>query len=124
MFGQLELILIVLAYVGLLFGVAQLAERSSPKGRSRANNPIVYSLGLGVYCTTWTFYGSVGKAAKDGMLWLCIYLGPTLQKLWSSRSSSSAGSRRCSHRVCCGGRSPTWAPAPRPRRRTCCAHCP
>jgi Na+/proline symporter/C4-dicarboxylate-specific signal transduction histidine kinase len=78
MFGNLELIVIVLGYVGLLFGVAQLAERSSSKGRSWANNPIVYSLGLGVYCTTWTFYGSVGKAAKDGMLWLCIYLGPTL----------------------------------------------
>src|SRR6185436_527391 len=78
MFGHLELIAIVLVYVGILFGVAQLAERSSAKGKSWANNPIVYSLGLGVYCTTWTFYGSVGKAAKEGMLWLCIYLGPTL----------------------------------------------
>ncbi len=78
MFGHVELIVIVLGYVGLLFGIAQLAERSSAKGRSWTNNPIVYSLGLGVYCTTWTFYGSVGKAAKDGMLWLTIYLGPTL----------------------------------------------
>ena len=78
MFGHFELIAIVLAYVGLLFGIAQLAERSAASGRSWANNPIVYSLGLAVYCTTWTFYGSVGKAAKDGMLWLTIYLGPTL----------------------------------------------
>jgi Na+/proline symporter/signal transduction histidine kinase len=78
MFGHVELIVIVLAYVGLLFGVAQFAERASTKGRSWANNPVVYSLGLAVYCTTWTFYGSVGKAAKDGMLWLTIYLGPTL----------------------------------------------
>ena len=78
MFGHFELIIIVLAYVGLLFGIAQLAERSAAKGRSWANNPIVYALGLGVYCTTWTFYGSTGKAAKDGMLWLTIYLGPTL----------------------------------------------
>src|SRR5688572_18239403 len=78
MFGYLELIVIVLVYVGLLFGIAQLAERSAHRGRSWTNNPIVYSLGLAVYCTTWTFYGSVGKAANDGMLWLTIYLGPTL----------------------------------------------
>ena len=78
MFGHFELIVIVLAYVGLLFGIAQLAERSAAKGRSWANNPVVYALGLGVYCTTWTFYGSTGKAAKDGMIWLTIYLGPTL----------------------------------------------
>src|SRR5512139_182873 len=78
MFGHLELIVIVLGYVGCLFAVAQLAERAAAKGRSWANNPVVYSLGLGVYCTTWTYYGSVGKAANDGMLWLTIYLGPTL----------------------------------------------
>ncbi len=78
MFGYVELIAIILAYVGFLFGIAQLGERSARRGRSWANNPIVYSLGLAVYCTTWTFYGSVGKAAKDGMLWLTIYLGPTL----------------------------------------------
>jgi Na+/proline symporter/signal transduction histidine kinase len=78
MFGHLELIAIVLGYVGVLFAIAQLAERAAAKGRSWANNPVVYSLGLAVYCTTWTFYGSVGKAAKDGMLWLTIYLGPTM----------------------------------------------
>ncbi|HEU5074157.1 MAG TPA: hypothetical protein VFU02_08290, partial [Polyangiaceae bacterium] len=78
MIGHLELITIVLVYVGLLFGIAQLAERSAARGRSWANNPFVYSLGLAVYCTTWTFYGSVGKAANDGMLWLTIYLGPTI----------------------------------------------
>ena len=65
MFGHVELITIVLVYVGLLFGIAQLAERASARGKSWANNPIVYSLGLGVYCTTWTFYGSTGKAAKE-----------------------------------------------------------
>src|SRR5688572_24034145 len=78
MIGHLELITIVLVYVGLLFGIAQLAERSAARGKSWANNPFVYSLGLAVYCTTWTFYGSVGKAANDGMIWLTIYLGPTI----------------------------------------------
>lgn len=78
MIGHLELIAIVLVYVGLLFGIAQLAERAAARGKSWANNPFVYSLGLAVYCTTWTFYGSVGKAANDGMLWLTIYLGPTI----------------------------------------------
>ena len=78
MFGHIELIVVILVYVGILFAVAQLAERSAVKGRSWANNPIVYSLGLGVYCTTWTYYGSVGKAAGDGMIWLTIYLGPTI----------------------------------------------
>jgi Na+/proline symporter/signal transduction histidine kinase len=78
MFTHVELIAIVLAYVGALFGIAQLAERSAARGRSWTNNPVVYSLGMAVYCTTWTFYGSVGKAANDGMLWLTIYLGPTL----------------------------------------------
>ncbi|MEY2930137.1 MAG: hypothetical protein RL033_886 [Pseudomonadota bacterium] len=78
MFSHLELIAIVLAYVGVLFAIAQLAERAAARGKSWTNNPVVYSLGLAVYCTTWTFYGSVGKAANDGMLWLTIYLGPTL----------------------------------------------
>jgi Na+/proline symporter len=78
MYSHLELIAIVLGYVGILFAIAQLAERRAARGKSWANNPIVYSLGMGVYCTTWTFYGSTGKAAKDGMLWLTIYLGPTL----------------------------------------------
>lgn len=78
MFSHLELIGIVLAYVGALFAIAQLAERAAARGRSWSNNPIVYSLGLAVYCTTWTFYGSAGKAVNDGLLWLTIYLGPTL----------------------------------------------
>ncbi len=65
-------------YVGLLFAIALWVERNTHKGRSPANNPIVYSLSLAVYCTAWTYYGSVGKAATSGMLFLPIYLGPTL----------------------------------------------
>lgn len=66
-------------YMALLFLIAQYAERQSKvKGKSLASNPIVYALSLAVYCTSWTFYGSVGKAVSSGSLFLTIYLGPTL----------------------------------------------
>jgi Na+/proline symporter/nitrogen-specific signal transduction histidine kinase len=52
-------------------------------GRSVIANPTVYALSLAVYCTTWTFYGSVGRAAATGIGFLPIYLGPTLMAgLW------------------------------------------
>jgi Na+/proline symporter len=52
-------------------------------GKSIVSNPYVYSLSLAVYCTSWTFYGSVGKAATSGFTFLTIYLGPTLiASLW------------------------------------------
>lgn len=68
-------------YVGLLFSIALWVERRAAFGRSPANNAIVYSLSLAVYCTAWTYYGSVGKAATSGMLFLPIYLGPTISIL-------------------------------------------
>jgi len=70
-------LLVFCIYMGFLFLLARWAERSSTGGRSRTNNPLVYSLSLAVYCTAWTYYGSVGKAASSGMLFLPIYLGPT-----------------------------------------------
>jgi PAS domain S-box-containing protein len=65
-------------YVGILFSIALWAERRAERGKNIANNAVVYSLSLAVYCTAWTYYGSVGKAATSGMLFLPIYLGPTL----------------------------------------------
>ncbi len=62
------------AYCVLLFGVAALAERA---GR-RPPHSWVYVLSLGVYCTSWTYYGSVGRASARGIDFLPIYLGPTL----------------------------------------------
>ncbi|HYA31981.1 MAG TPA: ATP-binding protein, partial [Thermodesulfovibrionales bacterium] len=51
--------------------------------RSIVSNPYVYTLSMAVYCTSWTFYGSVGKAATSGVSFLTIYLGPTLiASLW------------------------------------------
>ena len=81
MFERWELLLITAGYLLLLFVVAYFAELREKKGRSIVANPYVYSLSLAVYCTTWTFYGSVGKAATSGLSFLTIYLGPTLMAL-------------------------------------------
>jgi sigma-B regulation protein RsbU (phosphoserine phosphatase) len=70
--------LVSLVYFGILFGVAYYADRQRKRGRSLIDNPSVYSLSLAVYCTSWTFYGSVGRAATTGIDFLTIYLGPTL----------------------------------------------
>src|SRR5210317_223141 len=70
--------LVSLVYFGILFGVAYYADRQRIRGRSLIDNPSVYSLSLAVYCTSWTFYGSVGRAATTGIDFLTIYLGPTL----------------------------------------------
>ena len=72
------LIAIALAYLGLLFLIAMVGDARAAAGRSPLANPWVYSLSLAVYCTAWTFYGSVGRAAGDGYGFLPIYLGPTL----------------------------------------------
>ncbi len=69
---------ITLLYFGVLFSVAWYADRQRSRGRSLIDNPNVYSLSLAVYCTSWTFYGSVGRAATNGIDFLPIYLGPTL----------------------------------------------
>jgi Na+/proline symporter len=69
---------VVTAYAALLVGAAEWAERREARRRPVAANRFVYSLALGVYATTWTFYGSVGFAARTGLLFLSVYLGPTL----------------------------------------------
>ncbi|MBI5524405.1 MAG: PAS domain S-box protein [Desulfarculus sp.] len=78
MFNSLAVIAIFCMYMGMLFALALWAERESLAGRSKVNNPYIYSLSLAVYCTTWTYYGSVGVAATGGMLFMTVYLGPTL----------------------------------------------
>lgn len=66
------------AYIGLLFAVAYYGDERAERGRSVVANPYIYALSLAVYCTAWTFYGSVGRAATTGVGFLPIYLGPTL----------------------------------------------
>ena len=72
------IVLASFGYLGILFAIAWYADRRADAGRSLISNPLVYALSLGVYCTTWTFYGSVGRAAASGIGFLPIYLGPTL----------------------------------------------
>ena len=70
---------ICLIYVGTLFAVAGLAERRARQGRlGFLQSPLIYTLSISVYCTAWTFYGSVGSAALNGFEFLAIYLGPTI----------------------------------------------
>jgi Na+/proline symporter/signal transduction histidine kinase len=69
------------AYLTLLFAVAHLGDRRAREGRSLIGNAWVYTLSMGVYCTAWTYFGSVGRAASSGLWFLPIYLGPTLAML-------------------------------------------
>ncbi|MGE3418008.1 MAG: PAS-domain containing protein, partial [Bradyrhizobium sp.] len=64
-------------YIGLLFLVASLGDRLSPFKRSRAS-ALIYPLSLAIYCTSWTFFGSVGLASRTGVEFLAIYAGPIL----------------------------------------------
>ncbi|MEC7962216.1 MAG: hypothetical protein VX201_02975, partial [Pseudomonadota bacterium] len=73
------LIAVCLGYVALLFLVAFMAERAALRGRAKwLRSPFVYTLSLSIYCTAWTFYGAVGFAARSGLEFLTIYIGPTL----------------------------------------------
>ncbi|MDZ4309974.1 MAG: ATP-binding protein [Cypionkella sp.] len=73
------LVLTCLAYVAFLFLVAFVVERRALRGEMRfLRSPFVYTLSLSIYCTAWTFYGAVGSAARSGLEFLTIYLGPTL----------------------------------------------
>ena len=75
------LVTVSLAYLLALFGVAWWADRRAAQGRSVISNAWVYALSMGVYCTAWTYFGSVGRAATGGVWFLPIYLGPTLAML-------------------------------------------
>lgn len=73
------LIAVCLIYVAFLFAVAFAAERAASRGRGNwLRSPLVYTLSLSIYCTAWTFYGAVGYAARSGMEFVTIYLGPSL----------------------------------------------
>ena len=63
-------------YLLLLFGIAWFGDKRAAEGRSVIANPWMYALSLGVYCTAWTYFGSVGRAANSGIWFLPVYLGP------------------------------------------------
>ncbi|WP_445157429.1 ATP-binding protein [Halomonas sp. E14] len=72
---------VAFGYLALLFVIAAWGDRRAERGRSVIGSPTVYALSIAVYCTAWTFYGSVGRAAEFGPSFLLIYLGPTLAML-------------------------------------------
>ena len=72
-------LLICAAYVALLFGIAFVSDRRARLAGVRGRIPAwVFTLSISVYCTSWTFYGSVGLASRSGLEFTAIYLGPTL----------------------------------------------
>ncbi len=72
-----------LAYISLLFLLAWWVDKRADQGRSLASGPHLYALSLAVFCTAWTFFGSVGRATTGGLSFLGVYLGPTLlAPLW------------------------------------------
>ena len=75
-----QLVAVCLLYVVGLFAVAFAAERAAARGRGDwlLRSPLVYTLSLSIYCTAWTFYGAVGYAARSGLEFVTIYLGPSL----------------------------------------------
>ncbi len=73
------LLFICLSYVALLFLVAFVVDRRAQRDRiGWLQSPLVYTLSISIYCTSWTFYGAVGSAARSGLEFATIYLGPTL----------------------------------------------
>jgi Na+/proline symporter len=64
-------------YIGFLFFVASYGDRLSPTQRGRAS-ALIYPLSLAIYCTSWTFFGSVGFASRTSVDFLAIYVGPIL----------------------------------------------
>src|SRR6202012_2451279 len=64
-------------YIGFLFFVASYGDRLSPTQRGRAS-ALIYPLSLAIYCTSWTFFGSVGFATRTSVDFLAIYIGPVL----------------------------------------------
>ena len=85
-------------YIAILFCIAEYVERR-PLGRRVAAHPVVYALGLAVYCSTWTYYGSVGKASTGGFGFLPVYLGPTLALMFGGTTFRRIAALRHAHRI-------------------------
>jgi Na+/proline symporter/signal transduction histidine kinase len=71
-------IAVALAYIGLLFLIASYGDRASAANRRGRLRSLIYPLSLAIYCTSWTFFGSVGLASRTGYDFLTIYIGPAI----------------------------------------------
>jgi Na+/proline symporter len=70
------IVTVALAYVGFLFAVAYFGDKQVKSRNRTGGRPTIYALSLAVYCTSWTFFGSVGLATTSGLDFLAVYLGP------------------------------------------------
>jgi Na+/proline symporter/signal transduction histidine kinase len=77
------IIAVALAYIGLLFVIASFGDRMIRRPTGNRGRPTIYALSLGVYCTSWTFFGAVGLASERGFDFLTIYIGPVLVWLFA-----------------------------------------
>src|SRR5258708_8622852 len=78
MLAEPAVLALSLAYLGLLFAVAYFGDRHARAWSASSVAPAVYGLSLAIYCTSWTFYGAVGRAATSGIDFILIYTGPAL----------------------------------------------
>ena len=78
MLAEPTVLTLSLAYLGLLFAIAWFGDRYARDWSSSSVAPAVYGLSLAIYCTSWTFYGAVGRAATSGLDFILIYTGPIL----------------------------------------------
>ena len=78
MLAEPTVLALSLAYLGLLFAVAYIGDRYARDWSASSVAPAVYGLSLAIYCTSWTFYGAVGRAATSGIDFLFIYTGPVI----------------------------------------------
>ena len=78
-----SLVWISLLYLGFMFFIAYWAEKKQNSFKRSFSSGWMYALSLAVYCSAWTFYGSIGRASDSGLDYLAIYIGPTLMMpLW------------------------------------------
>lgn len=78
MFEGWSIIAVALGYVSALFALAWIGDRKTRSRKGDGGRPLIYSLSIAVYCTSWTFFGSVGLAAATGYDFMPVYLGPII----------------------------------------------
>ena len=78
MFESWFLVTVALGYVGALFAVAWIGDRAIRLRQGSSGRPLIYALSISLYCTSWTFFGSVGLAATTGYDFIPVYLGPMI----------------------------------------------
>ena len=94
MIGEWTILGVGLVYLGALFGVASYGDRMARSWSVRTGRPVIYALSLGVYCTSGTYFGSVGIASRTGLDFIPIYLGPVLAPGWKLPQHIAAITKR------------------------------